>query len=531
MAERPSPADHEEEEEPGRQDDEAVPPSCQSIEEQQHPGQSRSPSQQPDEEEGAECPGCQATGVLVLPCGHKLCPACIRLSQGELGQDGCTICYGSQLMDSVLQTLLDALFQGQPSRTSRVTSGAGERAVGEDDGDGGGAGNGGGEEELCLQHGELFSLFCLEDQEPVCQDCQREKHHDHQCCSIEEAVLDCKRELQSAISNLQDQSEALTSIRGTWQDTAAHIKSQSEHTSQVLREEFEKMHQYLRDEEAAVMSLLKQEEEEKNQSMKEKIDGISDDIRVLTNAIRETEEALELHDVLFLKSYKRASERTRCRIEEPAEESGALLDVAKHQGCLQYRIWDKMQKMIQYFPVTLDPNTAAVCLSVSTDLSSVFVCEEQPLPDNPERFVSLQSILGSEGFSSGRHSWEVEVGDNTHWSVGVARETIHRKDWSNSDLNPSTSSNTNLWMVCLSSGEYRASPGHVAALKLRRRPQRVRVQLDWERGCLTFSDASDNTLIYRFKEQWSSMLRPYLSTTCSKDPLRIMAGTLTVTAH
>lgn len=185
-------------------------------------------------------------------------------------------------------------------------------------------------------------------------------------------------------------------------------------------------------------------------------------------------------------------------------------------------------------PVTMDPNTGSVCLAVSPDLSSVFVCEDQPLPDNPERFVSPQSILASQGFSSGRHSWEVEVGDNSHWALGVASESVHRKDWSNSDVNPSpaldsdTDPGGGLWTVSLSSGAFWASPGHSTPLRLRRRPTRVRIQLDWERGCLTFSDANDNTLIYRFKKQWSCILRPYFSTTCSKHPLKVTAGKVTV---
>lgn len=79
------------------------------------------------------------------------------------------------------------------------------------------------------------------------------------------------------------------------------IQSQSVTSSQVVREEFEKMHQYLRDEEAAVMSQLKQEEEEKRQKMEDKINRISADVQVLTAGIRETEEALGLKSLLFLK--------------------------------------------------------------------------------------------------------------------------------------------------------------------------------------------------------------------------------------
>ncbi|XP_020496944.1 E3 ubiquitin-protein ligase TRIM35 [Labrus bergylta] len=524
MAERAGQTDHEEEEEQG--EDASMPDDPHEDVDQQH-------QTQPEEE--SECPGCQSVGVLTLPCGHKLCHMCIQVSQEELGQTGCTICYGAELMDSVLHSLLETLFHGQPRRR-RLPPGAAEEGV-MATGDGGKAWAVD-REEVCVQHGEMFSVFCLEEEELICPNCETdERHEDHQSCSVQDAVLDCKRELRSAVRNLQEQLESLTSIRRTWDETSAHIKRQSVQTAQFLREEFEKMHQFLNEEEAALMSQLKQEEEEKSQRMKEKIDRINDDVETLTNSIRDTEEAMGLEDLVFLKNYKRAFERAQHKVEEPEEESGTLLDVAKLQSCVQHQVWDKMQKIIQYFPVTVDPNTGSVCLGVSPELSSVFVCEKQPLPENPERFVSPQSILGSEGFISGRHIWEVEVGDNSHWSLGVASETVHRKDWSSSDLNPSpavdsdTDSGGGLWTVSLSSGEYRASPGRSAPITLRRKPRRVRIQLDWERGCLTFSDASDNTLIHRFKQQWSDTLRPYFCTTCSKHPLKITAGKVTVTVE
>uniref|UniRef100_UPI0037E76453 E3 ubiquitin-protein ligase TRIM35 n=1 Tax=Semicossyphus pulcher TaxID=241346 RepID=UPI0037E76453 len=534
MAERADQADHEEEEEQG-EDKDASTPGDQYRD--AVPEQDLSDKDQPHQtqlEEESECPGCQSVGTLTLPCGHKLCPSCIEVSQEEMGQTGCTICYGSQLMDSVLHSLLETLFHGQPRRRG-FTPGAVEEGVMAAE-DGGKAVNVE-REDVCVQHGEPFSVFCLEEEEPICLQCETDEHEEHQSCSIQEAVLDCKRELRSSVRNLKEQFESLTSIRRSWEETSAHIKSQSVQTAQLLREEFEKMHQFLTEEEAALMSQLKQEEEEKSQRMKEKIDRISEDIRVLSSSIRETEEAMGLEDCLFLKDYKKASERALLRVEEPDEESGCLLDVAKHQSCVQHQVWDKMLKIIQYFPVTMDPNTGSMCLAVSPDLSSVSVCEKQPLPENPERFVSPQSILGSEGFSTGRHSWEVEVGDNSHWSLGIASETVHRKDWSDSDLSssPALDSGTDpgggLWTVSLSSGEYRAFPGHSGPLRLRRKPRRVRVQLDWERGCLTFSDASDNNLIHRFKQQWNGTLTPYFSTTCSKHPLKITAGKVTVTTE
>nr|XP_057934586.1 E3 ubiquitin-protein ligase TRIM35 isoform X2 [Doryrhamphus excisus] len=339
--------------------------------------------------------------------------------------------------------------------------------------------------------------------------------------------LGYKRKMRSTIRAIQEQLENITAIKQNWEDIATHIMSQSITTTQILREEFEKMHQHLRDEEAALMSELKQEEEEKIQKVENKINKTSNDIRILTASIGELEEFMESENIFFLKNYRSTSTRTPYNVEEYKEEFGALIDVPKYQSCMQHHVWEKMLRIIHYFPVTLDPNTGSSCLVVSPDLSSLMVCDEQPLPDNPERFVNPQGILGSAGFSSGSHHWEVEVGENSQWSLGVASESVRRKDWLNLDENPVEFSG-GLWTVSLSSGVYRASPGHISPLTLRKRPSRIRIQLDWERGCLTFSDANGNTLIHRFKKQWSGTLRPYFSTTCSKHPLKITEARVNV---
>ncbi|XP_046889012.1 E3 ubiquitin-protein ligase TRIM39 [Hypomesus transpacificus] len=469
------------------------------------------PQEQGLEESESVCPGCQAAGALVLPCGHRLCQVCVELCQRELGgQGGCTVCYGRNLLDCVLNRLLDSLFQGQSRRPGR----------------GGRSGEAGGQ---CPEHGEMFSMFCMEEEELVCSECQREEHEEHECCSVEDAALDCKRELQSSLRPLQSKLDSLNTALHTSQAIAQHIKNQSEHAERVVGEEFEKLHHFLRDEEAALMSSIKEEEEEKSRKMKERMERIMDDIACLTDAIRETEEAMAVEDVIFLKNFKKTSERTQLSVEEPEVVSGSLLDLAQHLGCIRYHAWENMQNLVHYTPVTLDPNTADACLSVSDNLISVRYSEEEEegrhLPDNRERFRYHECVLGSEAYSSGSHKWEVEVGENSCWALGVAQDNFPRKEWFPPDPEKG------LWVVCFTGGQYRACSPTGTPLTLKKKTQRVRVHLDWERARLTFSDASDNSIIYSFKHRFTRRVFPYLSTSCRRHPLTISAGRVSVSAE
>nr|XP_025042695.1 thaicobrin-like [Pelodiscus sinensis] len=79
--------------------------------------------------------------------------------------------------------------------------------------------------------------------------------------------------------------------------------------------------------------------------------------------------------------------------------------------------------------VTLDPDTAEEYLIVSEDRKSVTAADfPQSPPPNPKRFELVPCVLGAQGFTSGRHYWEVEVGDQREWAVGVALESVKRNE-------------------------------------------------------------------------------------------------------
>ncbi|XP_039374842.1 butyrophilin subfamily 1 member A1-like [Mauremys reevesii] len=143
--------------------------------------------------------------------------------------------------------------------------------------------------------------------------------------------------------------------------------------------------------------------------------------------------------------------------------------------------------------VTLDPNTAHPELVLSEDRKSVrWGDTPQDLPDNPERFDTDFCVLGCEGFTSGRHCWEVEVGDGRFWAVGVARESVGRKGWI------SRSPEGGIWAVERWWGQFWALSFPATPLPKRRAPSRIRVYLDCDWGQVTFIDARDGAPIFTF---------------------------------
>ncbi|XP_030635128.1 butyrophilin subfamily 1 member A1-like, partial [Chanos chanos] len=77
--------------------------------------------------------------------------------------------------------------------------------------------------------------------------------------------------------------------------------------------------------------------------------------------------------------------------------------------------------------VTMDPDTAHPLLKLSADGKQVtYKNVPQELSENEKRFVDSKSVLGKEGFSSGRFYYEVQVSGKTTWSLGVVSESIDR---------------------------------------------------------------------------------------------------------
>ncbi|XP_054864026.1 uncharacterized protein LOC111576677 [Amphiprion ocellaris] len=158
--------------------------------------------------------------------------------------------------------------------------------------------------------------------------------------------------------------------------------------------------------------------------------------------------------------------------------------------------------------VKLNPTTAHQCLILSADGKKVRDGGQKPkVPDTPERFDAFGSILGLDGFTSGKSYWEVEVTNKTGWDLGVARGSANRKG--KLTLNP----DNGYWVtVHYEDKKYAALTTPSVSLSLKEKAEKVGVFVDYEEGLVSFYDVTTQSHIYSFTEcSFSEPIFPYFS--------------------
>ncbi|TRY95703.1 hypothetical protein DNTS_022111 [Danionella cerebrum] len=368
-----------------------------------------------------------------------------------------------------------------------------------------------GSEKICSLHHEKLNLFCLEDKRPVCLVCVcSEKHLKHTFKLASEAVASCKEELQQAAALLKWKIKSKGKVKGQFEETLQHIKLQAEQTELQIKQQFVELHEFLSEEEEAVLDALREEEEHKKQMMMEKMTEMDRQISALSLTVEEMEEVLRASDSCLLKEFSDQMERLQTPAPDPPFPSRALINVSGFLGNLQFRVWKKMKDFVRCSeprpaPVILDPNTAPSSLTLSEDLTAMaYDLISTVLPNNAERFECYPCALGSEGFTSGKHSWVVEVDESCSWSLGVTTGSKPRKG--------RVFFSADFWS--LQCGPFQL-PGLAVAQKL----ERIRVDLDYDEGTVSFSDPVLDSHIHTFKTTFNESVFPFF---CSPFALRIL---------
>ncbi|XP_032643738.1 E3 ubiquitin-protein ligase TRIM39-like [Chelonoidis abingdonii] len=436
-------------------------------------------------EDDLACPICSDSleDPVLLNCGHNFCQACItRVWEGLEENFSCPKC-GKRFQERHL--LPNPLLGKMVERARQLGWGA--------------------EGSMCQRHQERLKLYCQEDQALICLVCVRSKEHRaHRVVHIEEAAQEYKGQFQRHLQILKDESscqEAFTISEGRRLETLlAHTKAEKQRVVST----FQRLYWLLQEKERLLLKGLGNVAQGVKQLQRENISRLHQRATLLHGLVVELEGKCRLPAAVLLKDAESTLNKyKKMKLPELASAPTAELEESirhhsRKRRALQDEMWESREIL------TLDAASAHPGLVVSPDRHSVWHGNSGGCPPSDHRrFFPASCILGSEGFSSGRHRWEVEVGDKDGWAVGVARESVRRRD--PMELQPQHG----VWAVEL--GWYQLlplSPWPPAAAPSQR-PHRIQVCLDYEGGRVSFYDAENLTPLFTFTASFTETLFPF----------------------
>uniref|UniRef100_A0A7M4E035 Zinc finger protein RFP-like n=1 Tax=Crocodylus porosus TaxID=8502 RepID=A0A7M4E035_CROPO len=314
-------------------------------------------------------------------------------------------------------------------------------------------------EILCKKHKEPLKLFCEPDQSPICLVCRESaEHRAHAAVPIEEAAQHYKEQLQNSLHFLRQEKKEFDP-KGDEKSNEMLRRVKSER--QDVLSEFEQLHQFLSEQQCLLLSQLEVLENEVLKRQNEYVTGVSEKKSLLATLVTELEKKCGQPVTELLKDV--GSTLSRCEAVKaptpepvPPELEKKVISFSENRVLLtgllatfKENLRAQMDK--ERANVTLDPETAYPFLVLLEDGKSMRLGQKQPdIRDNPKRFTSSPSVLGSEGFAAGRHYWEVEE-----------------------------------------------------------KPRMIRVHLDYEEGQVTFYNAENMVQIYQFTATFREKIFPY----------------------
>ncbi|KAK2509293.1 hypothetical protein MC885_021363 [Smutsia gigantea] len=434
--------------------------------------------------EGAACPACKGPLNDAVTCGHTFCQLCL-LPPSQMGAQPsarvllCPLCKEKEQKESLMVPVpLGSLG-----------------------------------ETYCEEHGEKIYFFCENDAEFLCVFCREgPTHQAHTVGFLDEAIQPYRVRSMTLAWVCLGQDNVLSS----WRDREG--MTQIESKKQQVEAAFEKLQQELGEQQCLLLARLRKLEQQIWKERDEYISKVSEEVVRLGTQVKELEEKCQqpgselLHDIRVNQS--------RCEMKTFVSPEAISPDLVKKIRDI-HRKTLPLPEILRTFSenlahhlepdsgvFVLDPQTASRSLVLSEDRKSVtYTRQKQDLPGSPLRFEGLPVVLGSPGFSSGRHCWQVEVqlGAGGGCMVGVAAEEVRRKG------QQGLSADEGVWAVIISHQQCWASTSPGTDVRLSDIPRRVGVALDYEVGRVTLRNAETQAPIFTFTASFSGKVFPFFA--------------------
>ncbi|XP_072892821.1 uncharacterized protein [Hemitrygon akajei] len=451
------------------------------------------------------CPICLDffTEPVTLDCGHNYCRSCITRCWEREERNSCPECR-EEIADRTLR--VNRALANLSEKTRKLNLNPKEK----------------GNKRYCEEHEEELKLFCETDKTLICLICATAREHkSHNFMPVKEAVQVYKDRVKSSFDSLTKSKADFEEMEQQQNEKISGVREQSLILQSHVTSQFAELHQILTEKEQRILRDLREEEERILNPMEKNLREIQKNLNSIQEEISRLQEQMnQKESVIFLKEEACQKTRTSDDFQQLSVTDGVLpVEKFDHFYLLNSALRETLDD-INRVSVTLDVETATLCLEVSEDQKSVRrTGTQRNLPDTRKRFAYWICVLGSEGFTSGRHYWEVEVTRNQCWDLGVATESVERKE----RVIPSPE--TGFWIIAWKDNTMNVLSSPESRLPADPIPGRVGVYLSYESGTVSFYNAETKSHLHTFTgNKFTEKLYPFFATGYKNEWLRICSG-------
>ncbi|XP_062904054.1 zinc-binding protein A33-like isoform X2 [Mobula hypostoma] len=451
------------------------------------------------------CPICLDffTEPVSLECGHYFCRSCIIRCWEREARNSCPECR-EEIADRTLR--VNRVLANLSEKARKLNLNRKEK-----------------ENKLhCEEHEEELKLFCETDRTLICLICRdAQEHKSHNFMPIKEAVKIYKDRVKSSLDSLTKKKLDIQEMEQQQKEKIAGVREQSQSVQSHITSQFAELRRIITEKEQRALRDLREEEERILNPMAKNLQVIQENLNSIQEEISKLQEQMDQQDIIiFLMEEARRKRRISDENKTLSVTDGALLVEKFNHPYLLDRASEEVIGSIKHVSVTLDVETAHPLLEVSEDRKSVrYTGTRRSLPDTGKRFTVWRCLLGSEGFTSGRHYWEVEVTGNRWWCLGVAAESVKRKG--SVRLRPETG----FWIIGRVDDEMWVYTSPESRLPAGPIPGRVGVYLSYQSGTVSFYNAETKSHLHTFTgNKFTGKLYPLFGTVYPNERLRICSG-------
>ncbi|XP_078085707.1 E3 ubiquitin-protein ligase TRIM7-like [Mustelus asterias] len=469
---------------------------------------------------------CQFPDSEQLPCGHYLCSNCMEDSQAKVAVEGavcCPLCGDAFPLDPSPEPSPHLPHPDKPEEAGAVSASTdklaspgedpkevtGCEALGEASTDPA--------EKRCPEHNEMLEFYCEDDGECVCGPCTvTGKHKSHTLMSLENAEIWMKEKLTKEIESLRIIQQDCHFRNQDMTVSESEIKTQINQLKENLSKKFYEWRKSLEEDEEFALKMIEDEGLKVLTKSVEYTNELNKRMHLIRLVDDETQKLVHLDPLSLIQK----SNQVLSQVAETQEQS--VIDIPKLILNLYNApelIKDRMNNSFTYQSailgttnqwsiLTLDSDSAYWLLNVSDDEKTVmFGYMGENSWHNSKMFENMHQILCAQSFTAGCHSWDVKTG-GIAWGVGVAYGTIDR-----GGLESYFTNSTKSWCLYFYRGSLTACHKNQQTYLMKYSAiSRMRIQLDYEAGTVSFYQVSENQRhLHTFKTTFTEPVFPAFS--------------------